>query len=290
MDTERLFSVAAAVVLLAGIGASATTLQSTVETTPDDVIDVDSASLPISSDDVGEYADRLDSDSGSGGAAPDQSGDPSEPSGDSGDGDESESESESEDGDEGESGDEDGDGQLGGSSEPTAGDHTGDRRTQGPGDLPGRDRQSLIEWLLSLLGAILAALLRALPVLVALGLLAVVVANRDRIAAALRERFGRDDDLPDEAGGPPLRAAPENEVERAWYEMAALVDGDGVETTSPRECARRAVAAGADRAAVERVTETFESVRYGHATVTPARRDRALDGLADVRSQLGVRS
>ncbi|WP_123535464.1 DUF4129 domain-containing protein [Halosimplex salinum] len=288
MDSERLFSVAAAVVLLAGIGASATTLQSTVETTPDDVIDVDSASLPMSSDDVGEYADRLDSDSGSDGTAPDQSGDPSEPSGDSGDGDESESESE--DGDESESESEDGDGQQGGSSEPTAGDHTGERRTEGPGDLPGRDTQSLLEWLLSLLGALLAALLRALPVLVALGLLAAAVANRDRIAAALRERFGRGDDLPDEADGPPLRAAPDNEVERAWYEMAALVDGDGVETTSPRECARRAVADGADRAAVERVTETFESVRYGHAAVTPDRRDRALDGLADVRSQLGVGS
>ncbi|WP_415379367.1 DUF4129 domain-containing protein [Halosimplex sp. TS25] len=284
MDADRFFSVAAAVILLAGIGASATTLQSTVETTPDDVIDVDSASLPISSDDVGEYADRLNSDSGSGHAPADQPGDPSESGGDSEDGETSGNEGE--DGNENEDENE----QRQRPSEPTAGDLTRNRRTQGPGDLPGRDRQSLIEWLLSLLAALLAALLRALPILVALGLLAVAVANRDRIAAVLRERFGRDDGSADESDGPPLRAAPQNEVERAWYEMAALVDGDAVETTSPRECARRAVAAGADRAAVERLTETFESVRYGHASVTPARRDRALDGLADVRSQLGADS
>lgn len=276
MDSDRLFSVLVGALLLAGIGASATTLRSSVDTTPDDVIDVDSASLPLSPDDVGEYAARLDSNS-RGGAASGDSGEPRRPNGGGGKADDAS--------------DRGGANAGGDQSEQAAVPHRGDRtaheRKRDSGARPHRDEQSLLEWLLSLLRAILTALLRALPLLLALGLIAVAVARRDRIAAFLAERFGGDD-ATDESGDPPLRAAPENDVTRAWYEMAALVDGDGVETTSPRECAGRAVAAGADRSAVERVTEAFEEVRYGHAEVTPERRERALDALDSVRSQLGV--
>jgi len=286
MDSERLFGLAVGVVLLAGVGMSATTLQSTVETSPDDVIDVDDASLPLSSEAVGEYADRLDSNSDSS-SAPGGRGSPSEPAGGP-DGDRS-----------GQSGDSDGqrqgapgsdDGDRSGGSQPGDGDLTGKQRKPADGDQHMPGDQSLLAWLLSLLRALLAALLRALPVLLALGLVALAVANRDRIAAALSERFGDDTGPESDDDGPTLRAVPRNEVSRAWYEMAALVDGDGdaVETATPRECADRAVAAGADRSAVERITRTFEEVRYGHAEVTSDRRERARDGLDSVRSQLGV--
>ena len=261
MDADRLFTVVVGVVLLAGIGMSATTLQSSIETTPDQAIDVDAASLPIGSDDIGRYEGHLD-DSGSG-TGPGGNSDDNQATGSAGSGSE-EPDSAS------------------GSDQSQA-----DRRGAGQERASYLDEQSLLEWLLSLLRALLAFLLRILPLLVLFGLLALAVAARDRIATVL-SRFVDEDDDGDGDTGPGLQPAPTNDVAQAWYEMAALVDADLSETASPRQCATRAVDAGADQSAVERVTRAFEEVRYGHAAVTPERRQQARDGLDDVRSQLGV--
>lgn len=263
MDVDRLFSVVVGLVLLAGVGVTATTLQSSVETTPEEAIDVDTGSLPIGSDDIGQYDGVLD-DSNSA-SSPGGSGEPESQGGSDSDADRAESSSSEE-------------------SQP-ARDHS--QSGDGPEMGKGEADQSLLEWLLSLLRALLAFLLRLLPLLVVFGLLAGAVAARDRIAAALLGFVDEDGDDGD-GDGSRLHAAPTNDVAQAWYEMAALADADVTETASPRQCATRAVEAGADRSAVDRVTTAFEEVRYGHAPVTDDRRRRAHEGLDTVRSQLGV--
>ena len=273
MDAERVFTVVVGLILLAGVGMTATTLQSSVETTPEDAIDVDTGSLPIGSDEIGKYDGAFD-DSGGGTSA----GGSGEPQGDGtggSDGDRADSESSSRNEEQSGANPQSGDG----SEQSQSGD--------GPNTGKGEPDQSLLEWLLSLLRALLAFLLRLLPLIVVFGLLAGAVAARDRIAEALQGFVGEDGDG-DGDGGSRFRAAPTNEVAQAWYEMAALVDADVAETESPRQCATRAVEAGADRSAVDRVTTAFEEVRYGHAPVTDDRRRRAHEGLDTVRSQLGV--
>lgn len=274
MDVERLFSVVVGLILLAGVGMTATTLQSSVETTPEEAVDVDTGSLPIGSDDIGRYDGALD-DSGGGTSA----GGSGEPQGDGtggSDGDPVDSEASSQGGE-----------QRNGDPQPGDGSESSQSGGDGPEMGKGEPDQSLLEWLLSLLRALLALLLRLLPLIVVFGLLAGVVAARDRIASALLGFVGEDGDG-DGDGGSRFRAAPTNDVAQAWYEMAALVDADVAETESPRQCATRAVEAGADRSAVDRVTTAFEEVRYGHAPVTDDRRRRAHEGLDAVRSQLGV--
>lgn len=285
MDTDRLFSVAVGLILLAGIGTTATSLQTSVDTTPDEAIDIDSASLPVGADDFGRFDGENDG-SKSGSDSGGDGGGSAKADSDSQRGGSAESESGG-GGDESRAGSREGAGDRqskrvndGPQKKQSDG---GSKTTEGKGD---PDEQSFLEWLLSLLRSLLALLVDLLPLILLVGLAAVAVSQRERVAAAL-SRFtdrGADDD-PD---GPSPRPAPTNDVAQAWYEMAALVDADVSRTASPRECASRAVAAGADRAAVERVTSAFEEVRYGHEAVTPERRQRAREGIADVRAQLGV--
>ncbi|MFB6219563.1 MAG: DUF4129 domain-containing protein, partial [Halobacteriaceae archaeon] len=72
------------------------------------------------------------------------------------------------------------------------------------------------------------------------------------------------------------RADTDNEVYRAWQEMATLVGGDRPETSTPGEFADDAVAAGMDPADVEELTRLFEEVRYGDAPPTDEREQRAV--------------
>lgn len=252
MDTERVFSVVVGMVLLTGIGFAAATLQTSVDTGPDDAIDLDAASLPIGSDEIGEYGDRLDSGSETTTSSSNDGQERRRTGGERGEG------------------------------EQTSAASDGADTASGPGGPP-----TFLQWLLSLLRALLALLVRALPLLLGLGLLAIAISRRSRIATFL-SRFVGNEGNDGQSDAPSFRAAPSNDVARAWYEMAALVDVDAIETTSPRECARLAVNAGADRSAVERVTGTFEEVRYGNADVTSDRRERARDGLSRVRAQLEV--
>ena len=265
MAVERLLSIAVAVTLVVGLGTAAATLGSSVETTPDDAITIDSATVPLGTGELIEYKERLQSDPSPA----------SKNTGDAGD-DAAEAPGGSETKTIAESGEGDG---------PDRAQAEG--KGQGPG--PGEDEQSLLERLLALLRAFLDLLASILPGLALVAILGAAVANRDRLAALLadlgHERGSSSTDGPGD--GPPTRAAPGNDVERAWHEMVALAGVERFETTTPRQGAATAMDAGADPSAVERLTGTFEAVRYGGEPVTDERRTRVRDDLRQIRTQLG---
>ncbi|THE63346.1 DUF4129 domain-containing protein [Salinadaptatus halalkaliphilus] len=67
----------------------------------------------------------------------------------------------------------------------------------------------------------------------------------------------------------------DNEVYRAWREMTALLSVDRPASTTPREFADAAVAAGLDHDDVEALTRLFEDARYGDLETTPEMERRA---------------
>jgi hypothetical protein len=72
---------------------------------------------------------------------------------------------------------------------------------------------------------------------------------------------------------------PTNEVYRAWAEMTEHLAVSHPHSSTPTEFADAAVAAGMARADVEELTRVFEEVRYGDATVTDDREERAVAAL-----------
>jgi hypothetical protein len=264
MDAEGLVTVALALVCAVGVGMAATTLDSSVDTTPNDVIDVDESGLPMGSGQVDRYRERLQSDSAS---KPGDSGQQVTATTHAEDGSPSQASEASDRGD------------AGAAEQPTPTPDQG----QGPGPDPD-PQQSLLQWLLSLLRALLEFLLSVLPLLALVAAAAALAYHRDRVRSVL-SRLGDDGD--DDRPGAELRAAPTNDVARAWHEMVATLGVERPETKTPRQCARAAVEAGGDRDAVEGLTGLFEEVRYGDAEVTDERRQRARDGLERVRSRHG---
>lgn len=99
----------------------------------------------------------------------------------------------------------------------------------------------------------------------------------DAAASALGRTAGRAADKLDEP-------ADDNAVYWAWQEMAALLDPDDPETTTPREFASRAMAAGLTRDDVEDLTRLFETVRYGDRQATADRERRARDLLRRIET------
>jgi hypothetical protein len=71
----------------------------------------------------------------------------------------------------------------------------------------------------------------------------------------------------------------ENEVYRAWAEMAAALDVDHPDTSTPAEFAEAATEAGIRPDDVRELTSLFEQVRYGTADATSDREQRAVDAL-----------
>jgi hypothetical protein len=71
----------------------------------------------------------------------------------------------------------------------------------------------------------------------------------------------------------------ENEVYRAWAEMAEPLPVEQPETSTPAEFADAAIDAGISPDDVRELTDIFESVRYGTADPTAEREQRAVDAL-----------
>lgn len=71
----------------------------------------------------------------------------------------------------------------------------------------------------------------------------------------------------------------ENEVYRAWAEMARALDIDRPDTSTPAEFADAATDAGIRPDDVRELTSLFEEVRYGTADATSARERQAIDAL-----------
>lgn len=80
------------------------------------------------------------------------------------------------------------------------------------------------------------------------------------------------------------QATLENEVFRAWREMTDLLDLPDPETTTPREFADRATAAGMNRDHVEALTTLFEETRYGGIEPDAERERQALAILRRIES------
>lgn len=272
MNGERVLTAVLALCCLFALGTASAMLGPSVSTTPDDVIDVDYASLPLPTD----QAERLKSQfqDPSGRSATTQRSAPSES------GDRRGRRSQPDSAADRQSADEVGDG----SGRTSRGGNDGER--EGSGSRP--DRPSLLDRLLALLRALLSVLLGAVPWLLLLAAVAVAAAFGDRIAAALRPflpRSGRGEGESDGADDRP--PAPANEVERAWFEMVERLDLAEDRSRTAGQVARRAVEAGVDPVVVARLTRTFQDVRYGGEPVTDRRVERAREGLRQFRAQYG---
>ncbi|WP_439025432.1 DUF4129 domain-containing protein [Haloarchaeobius sp. DT45] len=292
MNWEPLLTLAVALCCVFAISTAATSLESSVTTDPDEVIDLDTSEIPIGTDSVVSLKSQVQSE-----GTPDTSQSSSTASSDgaeatqqskvTGDGTEQTS-ADGGDGDATASG-----GTSGSDSEQAAGGGTqtqkqglgADEETrQGPGT-----NESLLDRLLSLLAALLDLLRSLAPMLVGLALVALGVRHRDRLVAMLRDRLERwgllDPASDDAAGEPPTEAAPTNQVSAAWYEFVETLGLGDVRSCAPRECAEVARAEGVDEETIDALTEPFEEVRYGEAPVTEDRRQRARRGLERFRAR-----
>ena len=270
MNGDRIASTALALCCLFALGTSAATLDASVDTTPDDVIDLDYASLPLPSDELGSLKEQVQSN-------PDEQGDPS-----------TQSQRSSADGGDRKDGASRA-GSLSGGSSDQSGDQSAPKKQSGMGPGQHPAPPSLLDRLLALLSALLDLLVTLLPAFLLLGSVVAGVRYRRRLATALDavlDRFGLGGGI---ANGPPTGdgsvPAPSNDVERAWYEMVRRLDLADDRATTPRQVADAAVGAGVDPAVVAQVTDAFEEVRYGGAPVTEERRDRARRGIEQFRAQ-----
>lgn len=82
-----------------------------------------------------------------------------------------------------------------------------------------------------------------------------------------------------EAAGAGADAPVENEVYRAWREMARSLDVERPASSTPAEFARTAIEAGLDPGTVDELTDLFREVRYGDAAPTTDRERRAVAAL-----------
>lgn len=238
---------AVALLAVVALGVSATTIESTMETDANEVIDLDYDRVPIDSDDGTAILAEIEGTDG-----------------------DSESEREL-----AEDGSPNPDREVSeGEGEGATGFEEADatreaQRASGEDENAGPGEQSLLDRLLALLAQLVPVLLALLALLVTAGL---AYRYRERLLARLSG-----DDQPDDVGSAPEAPAewaarePANAVDRAWAAMVRRLDPDRPATMTPEECARAAVEAGFDADAVRTLTETFEEVRYGDRPVTDDR-------------------
>jgi len=81
--------------------------------------------------------------------------------------------------------------------------------------------------------------------------------------------------------------AADNAIYRAWSEMVDLLDAPDPQSGTPRQFASAAVEAGMDPGEVDVLTRTFEEVRYGGASLSPERRERATEALRRIEAPHG---
>lgn len=263
MSSETARWLIVALLAVVAIGVSASALDATLSTEPEDAIDVDYASIPIGKEDAANVRSEIERHTGDGES--DNPSDASDPSSQPGDQPES-----------GAAAEMDGEGD-------DAGTGAGDEAGMGAGDEAGtgagggtgsgsESEDSVLERLIELLVSVLRALI---VVLLSVGAIGLAVRYRDRL-------FGLLDDDGSTSGtagrrGPHawLDGTPHNPVDQAWVDLVERLDLAEPEAMTPAECATTAVESGFDREAVETLTETFEEIRYGGRPVTPERIGRA---------------
>lgn len=246
MNTERVLSVGAAVVVVLAIGLAASTLGSSMDTDPDDAISVDYDALPLSDDQAGELQSAAKG-IGDQYRAVSQEGKGSE-----------ESASQASDGDESaapQSADDE-QSSSGGESEPD------DSRGEGDGSGPSMPETN---WLL-----------RVLLLAVAVGL---AYRYRERLRGLLAALGIGPDGERDTGTAEQATLSPTNEVERAWVELVRRAGIDRARTLTPSECADAAIEAGFDPDVVRRLQRVFEDVQYGGVSPTGEQERAAREAL-----------
>ncbi|UPV76845.1 DUF4129 domain-containing protein (plasmid) [Halorussus limi] len=302
MKADSVLTVVVALCCVLAIGATSTTLDSTVSTDPEEVTNFDYDKVPIGTGQAKKLDDAIDG----GRSASGQSGsgkDASSESGSSGD----EKVQAAKAGDAAENGDftrsaSGGDGgrqdQAAGSGENQHSKQSGGSGNEmqqsggansqsGEGNGTGIRDQTLLERLLSLLRDLLDLLSNLLPYLVLAVLFGAAVRYRDRILARISPGETEDGDESEAAAD--REPDPQNDIAAAWFEMVERLDLADRRDLTPRECAAAAKRRGVDDETARKLTALFEEVRYGGARVTDERRRRAERTLDSVRSQLEVR-
>jgi len=248
MNTERILSAGMAVVVIAAVGLSASTLATSMSTDPSDAVDVQWDALPLGEDSQGEIeaaAQDVDERYRQGGSGETEGqggggGDASQPDSKAGDGSQDQQES-------GDVGDPELQDEQAGESERRA-DSAGRQGDERAGESASDSESALVPGGLSLWLLLWLALLLSV----------VILAYRYR--ERLRRAVWGD---PADPAADPLAPAPQNDVERAWVELVERAGVDRPRTRTPRDCARRAVERGFDPGQVDRLRRTFEDVRYG---------------------------
>ncbi|MFC6955397.1 DUF4129 domain-containing protein [Halorubellus litoreus] len=292
MNWESVATVAVCVACLFAVSTAATTMESTVTTNPDDVIDIDSSELPIGSESAVEVKSQVQSEGGpgddGGGQQQSDGGQAAESGSGSGDstarsaGESEQSSASGGDGGEGSGGDASGDEQESASSGGASGSSSAPSVVRSLLDR----LVDVLQWLLGVLGSLL-------PVAALVTAVALAVRYRDALRAAIRARLADwglvDSAASEDVGGSATSVrtepAPETDVAAAWYEFVEALGLGDVRSAAPHECAERAREAGVDASVVEDVNEPFEEVQYGRAPETEERRRRARNGLERFRAQ-----
>lgn len=247
MNRQSYLIVVLALCCIGAAGISATTLESSLSTDPDDVVDLDYKYLPFGQDTAATLQKEGEGNQQGGTSATttDDRGDPEH----------------SEPGDTGETS------ETGGEGRTSSGGGSGSGLGFGEGAA-----QSLLDFLVKLL-----------PLLVLLVALALIYRYRDRLLALVLAVGGwLADRTPTDTASrasPWPSGQPANDVHRAWLTMVRQANPERPWSRTPSECARTAVEGGMDSETVETVTTLFEEVRYGDEPVTDERREQAREGL-----------
>lgn len=250
MTADRLLPVLVGVCCILALGVSATTLESSLSTSPDDVINLDYDELPIGKESLANAKEQATQK-----GKPDAESEPSE----------SETQSESD-----------------------AAPRPSQSASGGTDSGLDSGSPSLLDRLLSLLYTLLAyaAVTAAIGLAAAAGYryrdrirsrLAGLFPPSDRAGEALWVR--------DEDQQYALDAM--NPIDEAWLEVLDRAGIDNPHARTPRESARQAIENGLPREPVEHITRAFETVRYGPGEATPDRIERVESELDRIRAAGG---
>lgn len=245
MTADRLIPVLVGVCCIVALGVSATTLESSLSTSPDDVIDLDYDELPVGQESLANAKEQATQK-----GKPDTAGDPREV--------QSQSDSAQ-------------------ASDPSRSEG------QGPGSGLGYGIPSLLDRLLDLLYTLLVYAAVTLAIgLAAVAGYRYRDRIRDHLVGLWPEsdRAGESLWVRDEDHGYTLEVS--NPIDEAWLQLLDRAGIDDPHARSPRGSARRAVENGLPREHVESITREFEAVRYGPAEPTPDRVDRVESELARI--------
>ena len=249
MTTNSIISIALAVLCVVSIGVTATSLESAMQTDPDEVIDLDWDAIPIGEETAAELKRQMETNGderSAGGTRESEApqGDPEPRAEQRGQREESQviQKAQSRDA------------------------RAKSQSQQASGASPEPPEGDAWLWLVAAFGLLGA-------------LLAVGYRYRDRLG------FGRETPPADGGRRPWPPGEPSTEVERAWLDLVGRLEVDRPWARTPAEFAAAAVDAGMDAEAVDQVTATFVTVRYGGDRVTGRHRERVRAALHELGRQ-----